>query len=299
MIKNKKIFWVTSYPKSGNTWLRLILCGLFFTKDGKINNLDLINKIPGYDNLKKFIFIKKISLDDYKKIFNNTEYNEKSVLAYSKYWIESQKRTKIKKGSFGLFKSHNARLKINEHYYTDSSTTSGFIYISRDPRDIVISYSKYMNKNIDETIDFLLDGQIMGKEKTDNKMPEITLNWNEHYLSWKKFSEVPSLFLKYEDLLQDIKKEIKKIINFFYENYDIKIENQNDKIDNIIKSTRFDILRKKELRTGFLENPKLSYGNFFRVGQMNQWVNKLNKKQINKIETKFKETLIELNYFSK
>ena len=59
MIKGKKIFWVTSYPKSGNTWLRLILCGLFFTKDGKINSLDLINKIPGYDSLKNFVFVKE------------------------------------------------------------------------------------------------------------------------------------------------------------------------------------------------------------------------------------------------
>ena len=35
----------------------------------------------------------------------------------------------------------------------------------RDPRDIAISYSKHMNKDINETIHFLLDGQIMQKEK--------------------------------------------------------------------------------------------------------------------------------------
>ena len=60
----------------------------------------------------------KGSLDDYNKIFNGTEYNKESVLTYSKYWIEAQKKINIEKGKFGLFKTHNARLKINNNFYT-------------------------------------------------------------------------------------------------------------------------------------------------------------------------------------
>ena len=293
MINDKKMFWISSYPKSGNTWLRLILCGLFFTEDGNLNNFDLLKKIPGFDSLKNFSFVKEKSLKDYDIIFNGTEYNEESVLTYSKYWIEAQKRISIDKGKFGLFKTHNARVKINNNYYTDSSITLGFIYISRDPRDIVISYSKHINKNMDETISFLLDGQIMKKEKIGNKMPEIILNWRDHYLSWKKFSEVPSLFLKYEDMLNNIELEVQKITNFFYKNYNIKITNESSKIKNIIKSTKFDNLKKKEFQYGF---PEHSHSTFFRKGQQKQWSKILNQKQIEAIEEKFKNQLIELNY---
>ena len=28
------IFWITSYPKSGNTWLRILLSSYYYTKDG-------------------------------------------------------------------------------------------------------------------------------------------------------------------------------------------------------------------------------------------------------------------------
>jgi len=293
MIKDKKMFWISSYPKSGNTWLRLILCGLFFTEDGNLNNFNLLHKIPGFDGLTNFRFVKEISLDDYNIIVNGTEYNEESVLTYSKYWIEAQKRINIKKDNFGLFKTHNARVKINNNYYTDSSITLGFIYLSRDPRDIAISYSKHMNKDINETIHFLLDGQIMQKEKINDKMPEIILNWRDHYLSWKKFSEVPSLFLKYEDMLHDIELEIQKITNFFYKNYNIKVANQSNKIKNIIESTRFDNLKKKELQYGF---PKHAHSTFFRIGQQNQWAKILNQKQIEALEKKFNDQLIELNY---
>ena len=204
MSEEKKIFWVSSYPKSGNTWLRLILCGLFFTEDGKFNGFDLLKKIPNFNQLEFFEFIKSLSIEDHNKIFNCTEYSDESIITYSKYWIEAQKRIKIDKGTLALFKTHNARVKINSNYYTDSSTTAGFIYISRDPRDVVISRHSYSKVDLDVVIDSITKGQMTSKEKIGTRMPEVTLNWADHYLSWKKFSEVPSLFLKYEDLFSTL-----------------------------------------------------------------------------------------------
>ena len=293
MFENKKILWISSYPKSGNTWLRLILCGLFFTEDGTLNDFNLLKRIPRFDTLRYFKFIKNISTKDYNKIFNSTEFNDQSIVTYSKYWIEAQKRIKINKGNFAFFKTHNARVKINNCYYTDPSTTLGYIYISRDPRDIVISYSKFSSIDFNTAIDLITTGQVTTKEKIDNRMPEITLNWRDHYLSWKKFSAVPSLFLKYEDLLHDIEFEIKKITDFFYNNYNIKVENQSNKIKNIIESTKFYNLKKIESESSFIENPGSS---FFREGKRNQWINILNKEQIDLLELKFRNQLIELNY---
>ena len=291
----KNIFWLPSYPKSGNTWLRLILCGLFFTKDGRINNFDILKKIPGHDSLKNFEFVKEVNLQDYNIIFKNTEYDESSILAYSKYWIETQKRTKIKNGSFAFFKTHNARVKIKDNYYTDTSTTAGFIYIFRDPRDIAISYSKHINKELTETINILFNGQIVEKDKINNKMPEILLNWKDHYLSWKKFStEVPSLFIKYEDLLEDAEKEINKVINFLSLNYNLEIENKKEKIKNIIETTSFNNLTKIEKKYGFYEKSNNSV--FFRKGNKNQWIDSLLKEQCIEIEQRFFNEMKELKY---
>ena len=143
----KKCFWLSSYPKSGNTWLRLILCGLYFTDDGVIENFDILKKIPKFDILKNFEFIKDISTKDHEIIFSKEDYNEESLLTYFKYYIEAQKRVNINQGNFSFFKTHNARAKINNNYYTNETTTAGFIYISRDPRDVVISYSNYLKQN--------------------------------------------------------------------------------------------------------------------------------------------------------
>ena len=86
----KKIFWLSSYPRSGNTWLRLILCGLYFTNDGVIENFDILKKIPKFDALENFEFIKNISIKDYQIIFSKEDYNEESLLTYFQYYIEHQ-----------------------------------------------------------------------------------------------------------------------------------------------------------------------------------------------------------------
>ena len=290
----KKIFWISSYPRSGNTWLRLILCGLFFTKDGKIDNLDILKKIPKLDSLNNFEFIKEISINDYNLIFANGAYDEETLAAYSKYWIEAQKKIKINDGTYAFFKTHNARIKLKGNHYTNELTTLGFVYISRDPRDIVLSYSKHTNKDIDSTIDLLSNDKIMGKQKTDNRMPEIILSWKDHYRSWKKFTAVPSLFLKYEYLLNDIEKEINKITDFFHTNFHVEISNKNEKIKNVIKSTNFDNLKNMENKNSFFE--KSEYSDFFRSGKTKQWKNELNQNQKNLIEQSCKNQMIELEY---
>ena len=290
----KKIFWLSSYPRSGNTWLRLILCGLFFTKDGNVNNFDILDKIHKLDSLNYFEFIKEISIDDYNLIFEGTEYDWETLAVYTKYWIEAQKRIKINEGTFAFFKTHNARVKLKENHYTNELTTLGFIYISRDPRDIVLSYSKHTNKDIDSTIDLLINDAIMGKEKTKNRTLEIILNWKDHYRSWKQFTAVPSLFLKYEDLLNDIEREINKIADFFHANFHIEISKKNEKIKNVIKSTNFNNLQSMENKNGFDE--KSEFSEFFRSGKAKQWENELNQDQKNLIEQSFKKQMIELKY---
>ena len=91
-----------------------------------------------------------------------------------------------------------------------------------------------------------------------------------------------------------IKKNVVfNIRNFFKDNFDISIINFDKKIDNIILTTDFNQMKKMEMDQGFSE---ATNGNFFRSGQKNQWKEKLNSKQINKIENNFKEYMIKFEY---
>ena len=45
------IIWLPSYPKSGNTFLRSLLAAYFFTKDGIINNFELLKNIASLNKV--------------------------------------------------------------------------------------------------------------------------------------------------------------------------------------------------------------------------------------------------------
>ena len=57
------IFWITSYPKSGNTWLRILLSSYYYTKDGF------------YDES----VLKNIDQFPQKKFFNEFNYDPRVV----------------------------------------------------------------------------------------------------------------------------------------------------------------------------------------------------------------------------
>ena len=291
----KKWFWLSSYPKSGNTWLRLIIGGLCFTESGKIENFEILKKIPKFDILKNFEFTKNISAKDYDTIFSNKTFDENMFLTYFKYTIEAQKRINIKGGNFTFFKTHNARVKVNDTFYTNEDTSLGFIYVSRDPRDVIISYSEYLGQKYDETLDFMINGQLRNPKKIEGKLPEIILNWGDHYNSWKNFKSVPSLFLKFENIKENPDEEISKIIFYFEKYYNFEFSNKDHKIKNIIKSTNFNKLKKIEQESFFPENSD-NASIFFRKGSSEQWKDNLTNDQINLILTKFKSEMEELKY---
>ena len=113
-----------------------------------------------------------------------------------------------------------------------------------------------------------------------------------HYKSWKSFSSVPSLFIKYENLVLDPKNTFLNLLNFLKEFIDISID--DDLVNKAVSLTKFNNLKKLENNSGFVEN--LGSNNFFHSGKINSWKKILNKNQKNIIEKNFKKEMYELGY---
>ena len=109
----KKILWITSYPKSGNTYVRSLLSSLMYTKDGKFN-FKLLKKIKQFDISEQYQFVQKIDKHDY--------YNLNNIKIVSKYWEMAQKRINEVGDSF-IYKTHAANLMWQNYKYTDESRT--------------------------------------------------------------------------------------------------------------------------------------------------------------------------------
>ena len=72
------------------------------------------------------------------------------------------------------------------------------------------------------------------------------------------------------------------------------------KLDNVIKTTTFDYLKNLEKNSDFKEAMKTKKEkkkiNFFDKGGGRDWSKSLDKNFINKIETSFKNEMVELGY---
>ena len=288
----KKIFWLPSFPKSGNTWMRAILSCLFFTKDGNFD-FNLLNYIINFDIPDKYKFVNSLSVDDFNKL------HELTVIA--KYWLEAQKRAEVG-GDFAFFKTHSGNVTLNKHKYTDEKNVLGLIYVVRDPRDVVVSYAKYLDKSTEDIIQTITNRNAVAYGGFHGKKlyPFLLSSWDVHYKSWKMLG-VPKLVIKYESLLNDTRNTLNQIVDFFTQNYDFGFNNIEMKIENIIETTDFKMLQKIEKQKGFVEasqfhSEKKTAECFFRKGTEKQWKKELTKAQLKTIEGSFESTMKELGY---
>ena len=284
----KKIFWIASYPKSGNTWMRAILTSLFFTKDG-VFSFELFKSTSIFEHAERFEFIKEINSSNYNKL--------SQIDTLSKYWIEAQNKTIIK-GDFAFLKTHHACINYNSNDFTSINNSLGTVYLVRDPRDIAISYSKHIGKTIDETIYIMkkIGASTLYKTGTNTKNKKYysyISSWDDNIKSWEGF-RVPKIIIRYEDLLDNASEKILEIINFFKKNYNIEFSNIENKLKNIVETTNFDNLSHLEKEHGFIEATK--HSNFFRKGKKKQWKDILTSKQISEIENCFKDSMKKYNY---
>ena len=273
---HKNIF-LASYPKSGNTWLRSIIGNFYnFDKDFSLNDLKLV----------PLLSIKKHFSEFENKVYINN--NELHFDWVSQNIIKCQNILNNKENHLNIFKTHSARHKN----FTNETVNAGFIYIVRDPRDIIVSLKNFSGREIDKTIDeFLFSKSLM---ITTNGAQELLSTWELNVQSWLNYTSVPRLIIKYEDLKLNPKEIILNIKKFLNKIHRLNINLSDQDIDKIIENTNFTNLRNLEDKNGFDEATR--HSKFFRSGTSNQWKNVLTKTQVKLIEKNLKSLMSYFNY---
>ena len=278
------IIWLASYPKSGNTWLRVIISNIINSDKKDFDKpFNFMKQIDGYPNKHHFSSLVK-DVNDVNEIVPN--------------WINSQNLINLKK-NITIFKTHNMLGSFGRHKFTDADNTVGVIYIVRDPRNVVSSIKNHFSlDSINRAKDFLLDKNkwIFDTEKK-GILPSFISSWNMHYLSWKSFPK-NYLLIKYEDLLKEPMNEVLKVYNYLKNFFDLNLGNED--LDKIINLSSFENLKRKENEGKFTEGldhlKTKKKIDFFNTGPSNDWKKQLDEKLINELEEEFSKEMIELGY---
>ncbi|GAB3807180.1 sulfotransferase domain-containing protein [Virgibacillus kimchii] len=165
------------------------------------------------------------------------------------------------------------------------------IYLVRDPRDIVISYYHHFkryynsNRNFDDFFEAFMQGNIgYGK-------------WSTNVDSWLDNQEKIKhgfLLIKYEDLLENTRKEAERIIDF------LNLDRTEKEINEAVEWASFDnmsALEKKQRDHLIGNSPTVNQSiPFVREGKANNWKSFLSEAQQRKINQSFEITLSRLGY---
>ena len=280
------IFWIASYPKSGNTWLRTLISSYYYSKDG-IFHPDLIKNIGQFPE---------------KDYFKDFPLDTKNVVGTTKYWIKAQEKINYDK-KLRFFKTHNVYGKIDNKPFTNKENSLGCIYIIRDPRNVITSLSNHYELNYEDSLAWMTNHKkYIYDNRGDNDYGNFQFisSWSNHYKSWKIQRDIPIKIVKYEDLLQDPEKILVDVLNFIYRLGKSNISIDKKKLSNSISSTDFEKMQKLEKKEGFFESKKNEKTGesipFFNLGKKNDWKNHLDNTLVKKIENIFEKEMLELNY---
>ena len=277
----KGIVWIASYPKSGNTWIRIFLHHLIRIKRGlpaSENEIDRIAdtspSIAGQVDAFARIMRKPLAQASMQDV----------VLARPKV---SEEMARHANGVLQV-KTHSVMGRIFDTPLINLGVSVGAIYVVRNPLDVVVSLSDYMAKPIDATITSL-GAHLNASPTTDLLVAEIWGSWSENVKSWTTDPPPVIRVVRYEDLIAD------PIGSFTAIAEHMRIGATPGEIEEAVRLSSFSELTKKEQKSGFVDRPEW-IDRFFRVGRAGQWRDRLTPQQVARIVADHREQMARFGY---
>ena len=259
----KSIVWLASYPKSGNTWLRVFLANYIINADIPVPINDVHKVGIGDSNSKAYQMVMKTQFDP-----TNPQLCAKVRPAVLQGIVNN-------KADVNLVKTHNENGNAFGVKLIPPALTRSAIYIMRNPLDMILSYANHY----DMTIDAAIEG-ISRKSNTLQGGGETAFQflgaWSNHVIGWTKARKFPVLTLRYEDMLDDSLNAFSKVIEH------IGLPMDQERLEKSVKFSEFKELQIQENKIGFVEKSD-TQERFFRSGTSGQWKNELTQDQVDQI----------------
>jgi len=275
----KRIIWLASYPKSGNTWMRAFLTSLLKGENGNTIN-----------NLVAPVASQRSIIEDYLML-ETSELTNDEVERYMPWALKSFADEQDTVPYY--MKVHDAYTLTSENiplFPADASI--GAIYIVRNPLDVVPSFAHHNSDTIENTIRILKNSKysFCDNPKTiKTQVRQKLLSWKEHVLSWLEQADMPVLLIRYEDMFTTPLDTFRQVVAFS------GIEATDEMILEAVKNVSFENLKMQEQQFGF-SNKKPGAKSFFRKGKIGSWRESLTDEQAKEIIAGHKTIMARLGY---
>ncbi len=258
------LYWLASYPKSGNTWMRILLTNYLRNahEPADINDLEggPIASARGVFDDHVGIEASDLTQDEIERyrpyVYEHLSYAHQKVLAKNPTLAPP------------FLKVHDAYTYTAEGIPLLSKTaTAGVVYILRNPLDVVVSFAHHCHQSLETTVQHMADPSytfVDNPTKLHTQLRQKLLSWSGHVTSWLGEPDLRVLVVRYEDLLADTASEFRRVLEFA----NLKVE--AERLARAVKFSSFSQVQAQEAKHGFKEKmPKAT--KFFRSGKAESW----------------------------
>lgn len=259
---SKGILWLASYPRSGNTWIRLLLAHALGNPDSPID----------LDNLPFGNIVCSRELVDDALGLESADLPEAKLRAL---WPIACRHIAQTRPDPLFVKSHARWPNDHAQRAALAQTTAGVVLIVRHPADVAVSLAHFFNLSLDRAIEIMADPDFCYNQPPGGMMeflPEWSGSWSTHSLSWLD-SEMPLHVVKYEDLRADTAAGLGGILSF------AGLPVSPEAIRHAVRQTSLERLQAEEAKRGFREAPPSGHA-FFRSGQVGRGQHALGQRQL-------------------
>jgi aryl sulfotransferase len=276
----QRLVWLASFPKSGNTWVRLFLTAYSHPERDEldINAVDVSLHAGNRDLFDRVIGLEASDLTPAEiERFRPDVYRQLAAEAEEPLFIKVHDRWRRTPDGGSLF---------------PPEITAATIYIVRDPRAVAPSYANHYGTSIDEAIvQMATPDNTLSKplDRLRSQLPQPMGSWSEHVISWLDQAELPVHLVRYEDLHAEPDAQFAEILRC------AGLPVAADRLTAALVQTRFERLQAQEAAVGFKE--RLSAApRFFRQERPDRWREELTPAQIERIESHHGAVMARLGY---
>ena len=276
------LYWLASYPKSGNTWTRSFIKALSGEDGEESFDFDINDLSTGSIASSREWVEAGLGFD-----ISELSHDQIDMLRPDAYRFISSQLVQP-----GYHKTHDA--------YTYTATgeplfppdvTRGALYIVRNPLDVAVSFANHMDSTIAQSVTRMAqpDFSLCGKSHSRaNQLRQWLLDWSAHVESWLD-SGLPVHVVRYEDMHQKPLETFTEVARF------LALPSDETAVSRAIAACDFDLMKAKEQQAGFREKPARA-GAFFRKGVVGDWRNSLTEDQARAIVATHGRVMERLGY---
>ena len=287
----KGLYWLASYPKSGNTWTRSFISA--------IKAYQAQPSSPSYDNINESQKEDQLALTDEGLIDINAI--STGNIASARGWVaqilgfdisdlSQDELDQLRPDAYRWFVQQMQGIGYNKihdayTYLADGSpliphdAMLGALCIIRNPLDVAISFANHSSCSIDASIAMMANPDFAfcpGQIALDTQLRQWLLSWSDHVNSWTQPKTFKRLIVRYEDMKQTPLETFTAISDFLQLGADQK------SISSVLEHIKIERFQKQEEQHGFVEKSG-KVKRFFRKGIVGDWQHTLTPQQINRI----------------